>query len=184
MRVNQLRQMAKEKLPAVRAWIHETLDAHAREAKPVAALNFARLPHSFDSDLLGRAKVVLTEALPTIPFHKLGLSDFAAFGAMPAAAITYHDTYFVLRPRATEESLYVHELVHVIQWLELGMDGFLLAYASGLLTMGYVRSPLEVQARNHELRFNRREKPYPIREAVRKELATMAVGFPSMPPDA
>ena len=179
--MDPLLQLAKEKLPAVRDWIHGTLTEYAPRARPVARLGFERLPRFFDLGLLDRAKVVVVEVLPTIPFRELGLSDFTEFGDMPAAGITYQYTYFILEPHASDEAIHFHELVHVIQWAELGMDGFLLAYAFGLLTMGYENSPLEIQARKHQLRFHRCEEPYDVRDAVREELATITAGLPPMP---
>ena len=74
--------------------------------------------------------VVETVDLPKIPFAELGLSEFASFGDMPASGIAYGDTYFVLPEPARKASLHFHELIHVIQWRELGIDDFLLAYQS------------------------------------------------------
>ena len=59
--------------------------------------------------------------------------------------ITFKDT-FLLRQGRTSEELYFHELVHVVQWAQLGVNDFLLAYGLGLLRFGYHRNPLEQMA--------------------------------------
>ena len=39
------------------------------------------------------------------------------------------------------ERLHFHELIHVVQWLTLGPERFLMAYADGLERFGYSQKP-------------------------------------------
>lgn len=48
------------------------------------------------------------------------------------------------------ERLLAHELVHVSQWLSLGIFPFICQYVKGLLRYGYTRHPLELEARAAE----------------------------------
>ena len=72
-----------------------------------------------------------------------------------AAAITLGPFVFVRRARAGDAQLLAHELVHVRQWRELGVAGFLWRYVGGYLRWrgrgyghwaAYRRIPLEVEA--------------------------------------
>jgi len=133
-----------EKLPAVEIWIDSLLASHAAEAKSVASLPFARLANYYDAATLAAARVIVVDAVPTPPLTAMGLPQFAAFEHMDANGITYRDTFFVDRKLADDESLHFHELVHVVQWRELGPRSFLMAYAAGLATAaGYASNPLE-----------------------------------------
>ncbi len=156
--------------PFVRDWIARTLAASAANTKPVASLNFPRLPGYYSKHRLTRAKVVFVDKCPTPPLSALGLNQFAEFENMNASDITYLDTYFILRQEAERESLHFHELVHVIQWQVLGADRFLAVYADGLEKQGYRNSPLEVMAYEHEARFNSNAEPYDVETAVRQQL--------------
>jgi hypothetical protein len=159
--------------PFVRDWIGRTLAASADKAKPVASLNFSRLPNYYGVELLERAKVVFVDKCPTPSLSALGLTQFAEFEKMAASGITYLDTYFVLWQEAERESLHFHELVHVVQWQVLGPERFLAMYADGLEKHGYRDSPLEVMAYDHEARFNSNAEPYSVEAAVHEQLQAL-----------
>jgi hypothetical protein len=132
--------------PGLIGWIRATLAAHAPDARSVASAGFARLPSCFSEELLASAKFVAVDRVPTPPLAALGLSRFAAFELGDPDGITYLDTFFVRRGRATDEELHFHELIHVVQWRLLGPEKFLAAYAAGLEAFGYRHSPLERMA--------------------------------------
>ena len=77
---------------------------------------------------------------------------------MSLAGVTYKDTFFVCDGQQTD-SLYFHELVHVVQWDRLGVDDFLLAYAVGLMQHGYEQSPLEQIAYRLQTAFEQQRVP-------------------------
>jgi hypothetical protein len=168
--MDEVIERAMEKLPAIREWIRNTLGQHAADARPVAAFGFKRLPLYFAREFLASIRAVVVKKVPAIPLASMGLPEFAKFEVMPAAAITYNDTYFVSEPSRDDESLHFHELVHVVQWAQLGIDEFLIAYGLGLLRHGYEGNPLEVQACEHQDRFERGEGPYDTRAAVCAQL--------------
>jgi hypothetical protein len=147
-------------LPWVRQWIEQLLDAHADGAHAVSTLSFTRLSTCFPWELLERTRVVTVERVPFPPVDQFGLPELAFMQEMSFDGITFRDTFFLRRGRTSEE-LHFHELVHVVQWVRLGVDNFLLAYGLGLLRFGYERSPLEQMAytlqRNFELGTRPRE---------------------------
>jgi hypothetical protein len=126
----------------------------------VASFKFQRLPQYFSKEILETANVVITDHLPRPPLSALGLPEFASFETQLMNGITYLDTYFLEPSGTSEETLHCHELVHVVQWHVLGPRDFLLLYAVGLLEQGYMDSPLERMAYDHQRRFDAREPSY------------------------
>lgn len=162
-----------EFLPIIANWIQQTLDTSAATARSVKSFRFPRLPHYFSEQLLNTTNVVICDCLPIPPLSALGLSEFASFEAQPMGGITYLDTYFLLPGGADDESLHFHELIHIVQWQVLGPKDFLLIYAAGLADRGYLDSPLEATAYDHQRRFDAGEPPYPVEAEVRA--ATLAL---------
>lgn len=103
----------------------------------------------------------------------MGLPEFADFEHMEASGITYLDTYFVQLAQVSSERLHFHELIHVVQWVTLGPERFLAAYADGLEKFGYRNSPLEVMACNAETTFASTHTPFDAEKLVRDELSRM-----------
>ena len=132
-------------LPQVRNWIDRFLDAHADRARTVSTLGFTRLAACFPQELLERAKVVSVDRVPFPPVDQFGLPEFAPLQQVSFDGITFKDTFFLQQGRESE-AIHFHELVHVVQWSQLGVDNFLLAYGLGLAAFGYAQSPLEQMA--------------------------------------
>jgi hypothetical protein len=139
--------------PGLIGWIWATLAAHEPYARSVASAGFARLPHYFSEKLLASAKFIAVDRVPTPPLAALGLNRFAPFALSDPDGITYLDTFFVRRSRATDEGVHFHELIHVVQWRLLGPENFLAAYAAGLEGFGYRDSPLERMAYDAQAGF-------------------------------
>jgi hypothetical protein len=164
-----------EKLPLVRTWIDGILAKHACRARSVqeavTAYGLKRLPLYFDESLLRRSRCVLVDEVPVPPLSVLGLLEFVVFEKGGFSGITYKDTYFLRRRSAGNEALHFHELVHIIQWERLGTDGFLMAYAAGLLRHAYRGNPLEAMAYRHQRRFLIDPGHYSVAAAVLAELS-------------
>jgi hypothetical protein len=159
-------------LSVVRKWIEKVLEDNKEQAIPVISLDFPNLPKVFPSDLLEKAKVVVvTGKVPFPPpphaLSSMGLPDFAQMGNASVAGVTYKDTFFVNNLHQTE-SIYFHELVHVVQWERLGVDNFLLAYVAGLMQFGYQDSPLEQMAYSLQEDFDSESLPDGIIELIRQ----------------
>ena len=145
-------------LPAVCEWIDETIEKHEPQAVLVGSLGFRRLPQHYSQDLLDNTKVVIVPRVPFPPLRQLGLQELAEMEQMPFAGITYKDTLF-LHQSHLSESLYFHEMVHIVQWERLGVANFLLAYGVGLVQFGYEKSPLEQTAYVLQENFERAVVP-------------------------
>jgi len=155
-------------LPAVKAWIDQTLEVHALDATPVSQSPFIRLQDHYPDALLARTRVVVVPRVPFPPVSQLGLPEFRAMETMLMDGVTYKDTFFV-RAGSERDSLYFHELVHVVQWDRLGVDNFLYAYAIGLLQHGYQQSPLEQMAFQLQARFDQQRVPENLVEFIHQE---------------
>ena len=138
-------------LPALRAWVEETVTQHRHQSEAVPVHLFPQFAVCFHTETLSQTRVVKTEQLPVPPLAKLGLSEFADFehdGTTGYHAITLLNTYFIRPEFFSEEQVHFHELIHIVQWEYLKMDKFVLSYGIGLLQNGYWESPLEIIARN------------------------------------
>ena len=100
----------------------------------------------------------------------MGLKQFTDFERGDWDGITYLDTFFVRHSRASDERLYFHELIHVLQWRLLGPERFLAAYADGYEKFGYRNSPLEVMAYNAEDAFVKIVQPFNAIKLVEEQL--------------
>ncbi len=159
--------------PKLRAWVEKTLTAYEKDAQPIAAMRFARLPLYFDQALLETTKFIPIDRVPMPPLSAMGLSRFAAFEQGDFDGVTYLNRYFIKRTVVAEEALHFHELIHVIQWRLLGPEGFLAAYANGLDEFGYESSPLEKMASEAEAAFKRSSAIFAAEKFVAEQLARL-----------
>jgi hypothetical protein len=164
-------QNIQEKLPQLREWIERTLARHRTEARSVASQRFPRLKDYFPSVFLETAYVVIVPRIPVPPLREIGLPELAEFEKGDYAGITYRNTYFVRENGLYDESLHFHELVHIVQWLYLGVDGFLTTYAAGFLEHGYENNPLEAMARELQNYFDQGGQPTDMKSLIRRNLA-------------
>jgi hypothetical protein len=156
--------------PPLLEWIRTTLTVKAHAAQGVASLGFSRLPLYFTENTLASTKVVLVDPLPMPPLSSMGLARFADFERGDFDGITYIDTIFLKPTQSSNENMYFHELVHVIQWRLLGPDRFLLSYANGLECFGYRQSPLEAMAYDAETAFASSTATFNVEKMVAEKL--------------
>ena len=121
--------------------------------------------------------VVLTEqrvnnppfygALVQMGFSPSALPDFAHM-----AAITFVDT--VVSHEVFTDRLLFHELVHVVQYEKLGLEGFASKYVRGFLSGGsYEAIPLEMNAYELDARFAEAPtKPFSVADEVQRRIDT------------
>jgi hypothetical protein len=160
-------------IPLIKKWIDSTLDKNAHLARPVSSKGFPRLSSYFSGDLLDKAKFVIVQKIPMPPLSEMGVHIFSEFENGDFWGITYNDTFFLDKRAEGFEETYFHELVHVIQWNTLGIDRFLLEYASGLIKNGYRKCPLEVMAYVSEDWFTRNPTPVIVESIIRSRLREM-----------
>ncbi len=145
----------KRLIANVETWIDIYIAVHREHRKPVSELGFANLSHYFSETILNQAYVVYTDAINSPPLAEFGLEDLAFFESLDATGITYKDTFFLKTDQKNRESIHFHELIHIIQWKELGAKDFIQVYGINLIEFGYRRHPLELIAYDLTADFDR-----------------------------
>jgi len=152
--VRELLARLKQSLPAAVEWVVQLEATYRPQSLSPAEAGPARLADYYPEALLKQARFVMLDSLPFPPVMELGLPEFESMAAMPKAGIAFGSTYF-LAPAHAKDGVHFHELVHVVQWGELGIAGFLEAYAVSILQHGYDGSPFEMMASRLEQDFER-----------------------------
>ncbi len=184
MNLQYIIQNFQHDLSAVQEQIEQILKAHKEKAVPVISLDFPNLPKVFPSDLLEKAKVVTVTGklpFPVLPpeLRQMGLPDFGQMANASNSAVTYKDTFFV-NSLHRDESIYFHELVHIVQWERLGVDNFLVAYGVGLTQFGYQGSPLEQMAYSLQEDFENDRLSEGVVELIRQRTDDVWAGIGSV----
>jgi len=108
------------------------LATYQSKARPVSAYAFKELSNYYSAALLSHTYVVEEPRIPVPPFGEMGVPELSDLQNQNFRGITYMNTYFVVPGEASDKSLHFHELVHVLQWLYLGPDHFLMKYLLGI----------------------------------------------------
>src|SRR5271170_46105 len=150
----------------VAAYISEQRAFFQSKATPILANDKAVLQPFFLADLLDAVKVVRAK-VGAPPFYaqlrSLGIHNMPAFSEL--AGITFVD--IVVHAAPLTRSLLFHELVHVVQYRQLGVAGFADLYVRGFLSGGsYEEIPLEKQAYELEARFAENSDTFSVDEDV------------------
>ncbi len=133
----------------------------------VGDLNFPRLSNYFELSTLQAAKVVRLPRVPVPPLQQWGLDKFSAFEQGDFDGITYLDTFFIKGTKSLDEAVHFHELVHIVQWRQLGAEAFLFRYANELEKYGYADSPLEKMAYSMQDRFSKEQSFHAEAETIK-----------------
>lgn len=156
--------------PFIVDWIRVTLVEHSAHIKPVATAGFKRLSQYFTAELLASAKFVPVDVIPAPPLSAMGLTQFEEFEKGEFNATTYFDTFFIKKHQVSNETIFFHELIHVVQWKLLGPEKFIMLYAGGLEKFGYRESPLEVMAYDAAEVFSKNKEPFDAEKLVAEKL--------------
>lgn len=149
----QFSTIYKQHTPAIISWIQTTLAQHSSNKIELSKSAYNRLLDHFPSAFLEKAYVIYVNEVPVVPIYS-GIPQLDFMSQLPAAGITFLDTFFIRNDEKHNIDIHFHELIHVIQWQYLGMEKFLLCYGYGLLSEGYRNSPLEKMAYDLEDRFS------------------------------
>ncbi len=143
----------------VARYIRSQRDRFLPLAAPLNAAQMEAMAGFFPPQALEAARVAVSEGecVEVPPFYRwlarVGFSNL--LDVSNVAAITFCDV-IVSRGHATDHVLF-HELVHVEQYRQLGVQEFAKRYVRGfLLCGGYEGIPLEVNAYALDHRFSRR----------------------------
>jgi hypothetical protein len=138
-------------------YIRHQQDRYRARAAPLTAAQKAAMNGFFTPALLDRVRLLTLprdQRSPNPAFYpqvrQLGLQDLPDFADM--AAVTFENV--VVSHEPFTDRLLFHELVHVEQYAQLGVDAFARLYVQGFLTGGgYDGIPIEVQAYSLDARF-------------------------------
>jgi hypothetical protein len=157
-------------------YIRQQQEDYRGVSHPVTAAQRAAMRGFFTEALLDRVRVLTLPAGRSIlnptfypELHALGLQDLPDFAQM--AAVTFENV--VVSHEAFTDGLLFHELVHVEQYAQLGVDPFARLYVQGFLSGGgYEGIPIEIQAYTLDSRFHRAPgKTFSVADEVRAAIA-------------
>ena len=153
----------------IEAWINQVNSSH--KAVRMSCSVFEEYFNGFYSpNFLKRAFFVVVDEIPKPDFPELrevGLGDFID---MNVGGITYNDTYYIKREAADELRLHFHELVHVLQWRELGLHGFITRYIREIQHFKYDNAPLEKMAYALDEHYQSKGRHLSVERFVRENL--------------
>ena len=165
-------------------WIDSQRAQHRVHADPLPDTTLAALSGFFEKGTLDRTRIRHVPSIENPPFYK----EFEEAGeAFPLdftvwAAITFGDVILVNGeqvPGPPSHSVVFHEMVHVVQYDELGIHEFARRYVTPFVQsrFNYMSIPLESVAFDLQGRFEERSgDPFSAEEEIRSRIS--APGLP------
>lgn len=162
-------------------WLREQRQIHRPDARPLEEAQRELFAKFFPAETLEEARFKTVPLIQNPPFYKeLGIPAETILDWSSGRAVTFHDTVLLSKknepPPADIPALLFHELVHVVQYQVLGINGFANRYVRGWVAadMSYEAIPLERHAEELSRRFA--AKPDEPFEVVR-EIDRRAVDY-------
>lgn len=100
-----------------------------------------------------KAFYVVIDEIPKPDFAALRAMGLGDFIDMKVSGITYKNTYYLLPTSVDNLRVHFHELVHVLQWQNLGDLAFIERYMNEIKRFGYHNAPLEIMAYSLDTHF-------------------------------
>jgi len=142
----------------VAAYISLQHQTYRRRAMPLDRNQKEAVERFFPESTLDSARVLVlaSERVCNPPFYgellRMGFDRAILPDFTDMAAITFVDT--VVSHVSFTDRLLFHELVHVVQYQKLGLEGFAVRYVNGFQVVPlYAPSPLEMNAHELDARF-------------------------------
>ncbi len=155
---------------AVEAYILGSRKKYLAKAGSLAPAQKESMQPFFDQQILDQVRVLVLNGsrVEDPPFYAMakmmGIRNLPSFANV--AAVTFVDV--VVSHEPFSESLLFHELVHVVQYAQMGSREFAARYVQGFLKNGsYDEIPLEKNACEQEARFTSKGAPYSVADEVR-----------------
>ncbi len=166
------------------AWVRAQRELHRPEASPLrGAPSLGPLFGAFfDHDLLAEARFKTVPRIENPDFYREleGRGQPAPPDFSNMVAITLADT--VLLSRTVEQGgepidgLVFHELVHVVQYKLLGIEGFVRRYVTGWTENGYDYKSIPLEQDAYRLQARYEEDPgqgFPVRAEIARSLGLL-----------
>lgn len=139
-------------LTAIEQWIDEV--NHKYKYKRVCCTQFAaQFAGFYPTEFLENAFYVVIDEIPKPDFAALRAMGLGDFIDMKVSGITYKNTYYLLPTSVDNLRVHFHELVHVLQWQNLGALAFIERYMNEIKHFGYHNAPLEIMAYSLDTHF-------------------------------
>ncbi|HTA64755.1 MAG TPA: DUF4157 domain-containing protein, partial [Xanthomonadaceae bacterium] len=138
--------------PGVVAWYREAERRGLAVGRPLNA-NETRIAQKVGVAHPERVRLAIDQPIPLLsdPQTSSRLSDVFGTGSMPgAAATTFGYAIYIGRNYVHDRRMLAHELTHVGQFEQLGIDGFVHDYLLQVMLFGYRVAPLERAAAANE----------------------------------
>ena len=155
---------------AVEGYILSSRKKFAAKAVPLTAAQKNTMQPFFDQGILDQTRVLVLNGsrIEDPPFYAMakmmGIRNLPSFSDV--AAVTFVDV--VVSHEAFSHNLLFHELVHVVQYAQLGSKEFASRYVQGFLKHGsYDEIPLEKNAYELEQRFTGKSAEFSVADEVR-----------------
>ena len=156
---------------AVEGYIVASRKKYAVNAVPLTPAQKHAMQPFFTRQILEQVRVAVLNGsrVEDPPFYAMakmmGIRNLLSFSEV--AAVTFVDV--VVSHEPFSDTLLFHELVHVVQYAQMGSEDFALRYVQGFLKSGsYDDIPLERNAYELEERFNSRNGTFSVVDEVRK----------------
>lgn len=150
-------------------WIDQTLQDYSNEKKSCECF-LTDFKGFYPAEFLSTSSFVVLDQIPKPDFPELRQAGFGDFIDMEAVGITYKNTYFVKKGDEKRLDLHFHELVHVLQWQFLGVQGFMSRYMDEITQYGYDKAPLEIMAYYLDGHFSSKGHIFSIPDYVKNNL--------------
>ncbi len=156
-------------LNKINSWIDQTLQNHSNQI--ISCEHFCSQFNGFyPAEFLANSYYVVIDRLPKPDFPELRQAGFGCYIDMDIQGITYKNTYFIKKGYEGELALHFHELVHVLQWQNLGAQAFIQRYMDEILSFGYQNAPLEKMAYDLQYHFSVKNAPLSIPDYVQNKI--------------
>lgn len=160
-------------------WVRAQRDLHRPTADPLSGREKADFAWFFDAQALDSARIKKVSVIQNPEFYSqltaLGVSLPLDFTMM--AGITFEDTILLSTTQTSGDvpsaSFLFHELIHVVQYETLGLQGFVQQYIQGWAQNGfqYANIPLERDAYELQSRYESQpQQPFSVKAEIRRRL--------------
>lgn len=164
-------------------WIQAERTIHRPAGRPFSEAELEALGPFVQGDVLSTVRITSVATISNPPFHRqleeAGIGVPLDFTRM--SGITFIDTVLVSQRAPIPEDdwlpLLFHELVHVLQYRELGLDRFVRNYVEGWAAGGfsYEAIPLERDAYELDAAFRTAgQRSFDASQLVRRRLVSQA----------
>jgi hypothetical protein len=164
--------MVSQLVSMVEAYINSSRKKYAPQALPLTDAQRSVMQPFFPAAVLDSARLCVSHGTrvsnPSMyPMAKMmGIRNLPDFSAM--AAITFVDV--IVSHQEFTDALLFHELVHVVQYAQMGLKEFAERFVNGFIQGGsFEEIPLEKMAQALEIRFSEgRGNPFSVDDEVRQ----------------